>query len=116
MTLPQLTHEIRDMNLSYLLLAQSIIRSDKARAPSRLGMSVAVAELLAQVSPQQLVRVASRSLMLCTLRLNEELVWGLLSDRHVPHDRTDSPVDRRPVGQPMAEFAATGVALAETAS
>ena len=116
MTLPQLIHEIRDMNLSYLLLAQSIIRSDKARAPSRLGMSVAVAELLAQVSPQQLVRVASRSLMLCTLRLNEELVWGLLSDRHVPQDRTDFPADSRPEGQPAADLAASSVALAETAS
>lgn len=85
MTLPQLTTEIRDINLSFLTLAQAMIRSDKARAPGKLGISRPVAELLAQVSVPQLQRLAARNVMLCTLRAGEEMVLGLLADRHEPH-------------------------------
>jgi flagellar transcriptional activator FlhD len=100
MTLPHLTTEIRDMNLSFLLLAQAMIRSDKAQAPSRLGISKPVAELLAQVSGAQLQRLASRNLMLCTVRADEEMVWGLLADRHAPQGRDDLPAPGRALGQP----------------
>src|SRR5512133_24621 len=86
MSTPQLINEIRDINLSYLQLAQAMIRRDKAGALQRLGMSAAVAELLAQAAPQQLRRVASRNLMLCKPRLDEEVVWDLLTDHHVPDD------------------------------
>jgi flagellar transcriptional activator FlhD len=35
----QLTKEIRDANLTYLMLAQNVIRKDKAEALFRLGVS-----------------------------------------------------------------------------
>jgi flagellar transcriptional activator FlhD len=98
MTLPQLANEIRDMNLSYLLLAQAMIRSDKTQALPRLGMSQAVAELLAQVAPQQLMRIASRNLMLCAPRFDDELVFGLLTDRHVPSSEVESGAGYLPAG------------------
>lgn len=80
----QLLNEIRDLNLSYLMLAQSMIRKDKAMALFRLGMSEAVADLLAQLTPQQMVRIASRTQMLCSMRFDDELVWALLTDNHAP--------------------------------
>jgi flagellar transcriptional activator FlhD len=82
MSLSNLTNEIRDLNLSFLLLAQSMLRADRAQALFRLGMSPDVADLLLQMSPQQLVRVASRNMTLCTLRFGDELVWSLLTDSH----------------------------------
>lgn len=90
----QLANEIRDVNLSYLMLAQSMIRQDKAQALYRLGVSQDVADLLMQMSPQQLVRVASRNQLLCTLRFGDELVWSLLSYGHTPTADADTNVDR----------------------
>ncbi len=88
MNTEQLMNEIRDTNLSYLMLAQSMIRTDKAQALFRLGLSEPVADLIAQLSPQQLVRVASRNLMMCTIRFDDELIWGLLTDSHAPAGAT----------------------------
>ncbi len=80
----QLSQEIRDLNLSYLMLAQAMIRSDKPQALFRLGMSEAAAELLQSLSTQQLLRVASRNLILCTMRFGDDVVWGLLTESHAP--------------------------------
>lgn len=90
----QLMNEIRDLNLSYLMLAQSMIRADKAQALFRLGISEATADLLAQMSPQQLVRAASRNLMMCTMRFADELIWGLLTDSHAPGEGVESTAGR----------------------
>ena len=90
----QLMNEIRDTNLSYLMLAQAMIRGDKVQALFRLGLSEAVADLLAQLSPQQLVRVASRNLMMCTIRFDDELIWGLLTDSHDPRQATEHTAGR----------------------
>jgi flagellar transcriptional activator FlhD len=93
-TSQQLLNEIRDTNLSFLMLAQSMIRLDKPQALFRLGLSEPVADLISQLSPQQLVRVASRNLMLCTMRFDDELVWSLLGDRHAPGQADEQTADR----------------------
>lgn len=80
----QLMTEIRDLNLSFLMLAQAMIRKDKAQALFRLGMSESAAELLQQMSAQQLVRVASRNMMLCSMRFGDDVVWNLLTESHAP--------------------------------
>jgi flagellar transcriptional activator FlhD len=92
MTADKLLNEIRDINLSYLMLAQTMIRDDKATAMFRLGLSEPVAELIEQLSPQQLVRVASRNVMMATIRFDDELIWGLLTDSHDP--RAENNADR----------------------
>lgn len=95
MTQHQLMNEIRDVNLSFLMLAQSMIRGDKAQALFRLGISEPVADLISQMSPQQLVRAASRNMMMCTMRFDDELIWGLLTDSHGPAGAgTESTADR----------------------
>ncbi len=77
-------NEIRDTNLSYLVLAQAMIRNDKAQALFRLGLSEAVADMIVQMSPQQLVRIASRNGLVCGFRFDDELIWGLMTDSHAP--------------------------------
>lgn len=94
MTTDKLLNEIRDINLSYLMLAQAMIRQDKAQALFRLGLSEPVADLIAQLSPQQLVRVASRNVMMCTIRFDDELIWGLLTDQHDPRAGEAPTADR----------------------
>jgi flagellar transcriptional activator FlhD len=82
-------NDTRDINLSYLMLAQAMVRDDKAQALYRLGIAEPMADLLAQMSPQQLVRVASRNLMLCMLRFDDELIWGLLTGEPLPHQEAE---------------------------
>lgn len=72
--------EIREANLSYLILAQRLIREDRAQALYRLGISEEVAELLDALTPSQLLRVAAGNQLMCRLRFDDELVWSLLAD------------------------------------
>ncbi len=70
---------IRDTNLAYLILAQQMVRQDRATAIYRLGISVELADLIDTLSPAQIVRLASSNLMLVRLRFDETIA-GLLSN------------------------------------
>lgn len=94
MTTDKFMNEIRDTNLSFLMLAQAMLRADKPQALFRLGMSEHVADLVAQLSPQQLVRVASRNMTMCSFRFDDELIWGLLTDSHAPGAAVEQTADR----------------------
>jgi len=56
----QILAEIREANMTYLMLAQTLIRQDKAEALFRLGMSEEAADLIGALSPAQIMRIASR--------------------------------------------------------
>jgi len=91
MTDEQLTAEIREANLTYLMLAQNLIRKDKVEAQFRLGLSEESADLLAALSPAQLSKISSSNMLLCRFRMDDEVVWGLLanhSTRKVDNDAT----------------------------
>lgn len=79
----QLLAEIREANMTYLMLAQNLIRRDKAEALFRLGMSEEAADLIASLSPAQIVRIASINMLLCRFRVDDDMVWGLLTN-HAP--------------------------------
>jgi len=72
--------EIREVNLSYLMLAQSMIRADKARAMFTLGLSEEVADILSDLGPGQLLKIASGSMLMCRFRFDDEMVWSLLAE------------------------------------
>ena len=73
----QILTEIREANLSYLMLAQSLIRADREQALFRLGISEDTATLLNTLSPAQLMKIASSNTLLCRFRMDDDLVWGL---------------------------------------
>ena len=73
--------EIRDTNLTYLMLAQSLIRKDKAAALFRLGISEESADLLATLSPGQILKIASGNTLLCRFRMGDDMVWNLLTNQ-----------------------------------
>lgn len=50
MTNEQILAEIREANLTYLMLAQNLIRQDKAEAVFRLGLNEEAADILASLS------------------------------------------------------------------
>ena len=79
----QLLAEIREANLTYLMLAQTLIRNDKPAALFRLGLTEEAADLLAALSPAQTMKIASGNMLLCRFRVDEDLVWNLLTN-HKP--------------------------------
>jgi flagellar transcriptional activator FlhD len=72
--------EIRETNLSYLMLAQSLIRADREQALFRLGVSEETAAMIDTLSPAQMMKVASGNTLLCRFRMDDETVWGLLTN------------------------------------
>ena len=79
MNADQILMEIREVNLSYLMLAQSLIRSDREQALYRLGISEEAADRLASLSPAQVLKIASGNTLLCRMRIDDDLVWSLLT-------------------------------------
>ncbi|MDR5773479.1 flagellar transcriptional regulator FlhD [Caballeronia sp. LP006] len=76
----QTLDSIRELNLSYLLLAQRVLTEDRDAAQAHLGLSAEMAQTLTQLSPDQTVRLASSSQLLCFFRLGgDALLTGLAS-------------------------------------
>lgn len=63
--------EIADLNLTYMLLAQKMLRDDKPAAMLRLGISPEMADLLTGMSLNEVVRIATSNFVLCGFRLDE---------------------------------------------
>src|SRR3546814_4495042 len=81
-----LLNDIREVNLSYLLLAQRLLRENLAAGMFRLGFDADVAETIIKLSPAQVIRLASSSSVLCGFRLNDgELLANLTHDRSEEH-------------------------------
>ena len=76
----KLLADIREANLTYLMLAQNLIRADRALSLYRLGLSEDAADLIVSLSPAQLLKVASGNLLLCRMRVDDDLVWNLLTN------------------------------------
>ncbi len=75
----QLLDEVREVNLAYLVLAQHMIRADKAQALYRLGVSEEVANVVDQLTPAQLMRIAGANQLICRFRFDDDMVWNLLT-------------------------------------
>lgn len=80
MTNEQMLTEVREANMTYLMLAQNLIRQDKAEALFRLGMSEESADLIGSLSPAQILKIASGNMLLCRFRVDDDVVWNLLTN------------------------------------
>jgi flagellar transcriptional activator FlhD len=75
----QVLAEIREANLSYLMLAQSLIRADRDQALYRLGVSEDTANIIGALTPAQMMKIASGNTLLCRFRMDDDMVWNLLT-------------------------------------
>lgn len=71
MDMANASKEIADLNLTYMLLAQKLLRQDRAAAMLRLGISGEMADLLTAMSPAELVKLATSNFVLCAFRLDD---------------------------------------------
>lgn len=76
----QLHEEIKETNLSYLMLAQNMIKQDHASALFRLGISEEMADMIENLSPAQLIKMAASNMLVCRFRFDESLLFNLISD------------------------------------
>ena len=91
----QIIAEIREANLTYLMLAQSLNRKDKADALFRLGLNEESANLLANLSSQQIFKLASSNMLLCHFRVDDNMVWDLLTNHDLPSKKISNPATNR---------------------
>jgi len=74
-------HDIQEVNLSYLMLAQRLLRENAAVGMFRLGIREDVADRILQLSPAQMVKLAASSSLICGFRLNDaQLLDTLMQD------------------------------------
>lgn len=76
----QLQENIRDINLTYLLLAQQMIKKDKPAAIFRLGINHDLVDMLADLTPAQIIKMAASNMLLCRFRFDENLLLNMVTD------------------------------------
>ena len=105
MTANDMMAEIRDANLSYLMLAQQMIRSDKATAIFRLGLGKDIADLIGGMSAAQIVKLAGSNMMLARFRFDDSAILGMLTNNNKDRVLAQSHAAILMAGQPIEEVA-----------
>ena len=86
-------NDIKEVNLSYLMLAQNMVRADREAAIFRLGISEEIADVLTRLTPGQVLKMASSDMLLCSFRFDDALLLDLLAnherERGVGHLHAD---------------------------
>ncbi|MCB1927553.1 MAG: flagellar transcriptional regulator FlhD [Rhodocyclaceae bacterium] len=81
MKVTAIQEEIRDLNLAYLMLAQQMLREDREAAMFRLGIGADVAELIDDMSPAQLLKMAGAQMLLCRFRFDDSNMLGVMAGK-----------------------------------
>lgn len=76
---PDFQDDIRELNLAYLMLAQQMLRSDRATALFRLGIDEHFADLIDSMSAAKLVRMASSQMLLPCFRFDDAQLARLMA-------------------------------------
>ncbi len=76
----QLQEGIRDINLTYLMLAQQMVKQDKSAAIFRLGLSQELIDLIGGLTPAQILKIASCNMLLCSFRFDENILLNMVTD------------------------------------
>jgi len=105
MNMHDMMAEIRDANLSYLMLAQQMIRSDKPAAIFRLGIGADIADLLEKLSNSQLLKLAGANMMLARFRFDDNAILGMLTDYNKDRSLSQSHAAILMAGQPVEAIA-----------
>ncbi|VTU25340.1 MULTISPECIES: flagellar transcriptional regulator FlhD [unclassified Variovorax] len=76
----EISKEISDINLAYMLLAQKLVKQDRAAAMLRLGVGKELADLLANMSLTQIVKLAASNFLLCSFRLDDHPMFAVVGE------------------------------------
>ena len=76
----QMMNEIREANLSYLILAQSMLKEDHDSDIYRLGLHEDVADIIEGLTPAQVLRMAASTMLLFRFRFDDSIIVDMLGD------------------------------------
>jgi flagellar transcriptional activator FlhD len=102
----QLFADIREANLSYLLLAQQMIREDRSAALFRLGVTPEVADLIERLNAGQILKMASSNMLLCRFRFDNRSLAGMLKSYGQDRLMASAHAALLLTGQPTEQLAA----------
>ncbi len=105
MDVSAMLEEVKELNLMYLMLAQRMIREDRSAAVYRLGISQRLAEVVADLSAGQVLKMASTNVLLCRMRFDDRLILGLLTSHGKEGVMQQSHAAILLSGQPVEELA-----------
>lgn len=101
----QMYEDIKETNLSYMLLAQQMLRADKASAIFRLGVSEELADLIVGLSPAQMLKMAASNMLLCRFRFDERLLLNMVTDYNKDRMMSQAHATILMAGQPAEVLA-----------
>ena len=102
----ELLDEIREANLTYLLLAQQMIKEDKAAAMFRLGVTQEVADLIERLNAGQILKMAGSNMLLCRFRFDNRLLADMLTSYSKDRVMASAHAAVLMAGQPAEKLAA----------
>jgi flagellar transcriptional activator FlhD len=105
MNTPQIQEGIRDINLTYLMLAQQLIKEDNAAAIFRLGISQDLVDVISNLTPPQIIKLAASNMLLCRFRFDENLMLNLLTDYNKDRQMSRAHAAILMSAQPVEELA-----------
>ena len=79
MNIMQLQEGIRDINLTYLMLAQQMIKADRSAAIFRLGIGHDLVEVIDKLTPPHIIKMAASNMLLCRFRFDEKLLLNMVT-------------------------------------
>lgn len=77
--------EIREINLSYLMLAQQMLKDDMDTAMLRLGVGKEMAGLIMNLTAAQILKMSSLGLVLGRFRFDEQMPLNLIGNYDKAH-------------------------------
>jgi len=105
MNMSDMLGEIKEINLTYLMLAQQMIHDDRSAAVYRLGISQQLADILADLTPGQVLKMAGANVLLCRMRFDDRLILSLLTSHDKQGTMPQSHAAILLTGQPIEALA-----------
>jgi len=101
----QMAEEIREVNLSYMLLAKQMVQQDKASAIYRLGIKKELADIIENLTHGQILKMVGANLLLCRFRIDDRLILEMLANHNRSHVMSQSHAAILMAGQPLEQLA-----------
>jgi flagellar transcriptional activator FlhD len=102
MEFEHMMEEVQEINLRYMMLAQRMLREDKATASYRLGLGKEMADVLAELTPGQIVKMAGSGVLLPRFRFDDQLILNLLTNYRADRAMSNTHAAILLAAQPVA--------------
>ena len=101
----EVLESIREINLSYLMLAQHMLNEDYAEGMFKLGLSAQMADLVSMLTPAQTIKLAQSEDIVCDFRFDDAAMVTALTTMDKGLDATATHAAILLAAQPARQFA-----------